>query len=53
MNTDIYQGCPECYKVFPRSEMKKALYVTMNIYVYFCKDCAKDCIDSAGHVITE
>lgn len=37
-----YLGCPNCYKSFPKKEMKRVLHPNMNVYIYFCKNCFKD-----------
>ena len=36
-----YYGCPNCYKSFPKKEMKKVLHPHMNVYIYLCKKCAR------------
>lgn len=47
-----YCSCPNCYRSFPKKEMKRGLYLEMNEYVSFCKECAKTAINKAGTVKT-
>ena len=42
MGTYTVTSCPDCYKSFRKSEMKRRLHPNMTEYIYLCRECCKD-----------